>query len=583
MDNTEGVAMNKAFVFSTTAFLLIIPAALLAASFLQIVKSGDDATALSVRSDVTLYTYKNARAGFNKASCSFFLLSGSDTSAIIGNLSDEWAQSIEANYTGVNITIDTSKINVTYDSDENSIRIGNIDDMNDGIPINITYQNTTIEGKLGPLEIASDCDVVTPGGEPGEESPFVTLFLVDTDKLSFDEGTGDADSSFVNLGEGDSATFTIDPLYDAMQFNITGSIDIYLYLDPIVDPPKYPDITVSLECGLCNPSVLATLTEDEISNDTAGWYVFTITPASGTVIPKLSNLTLTLSVADTPGGVVGIKVFYDSATYNSALSIPGNASIPDETAPTFSGLVSASDRVAGGAINLYWDAATDISEPITYYIYVSSTADFNYDFENYTTQNSYYNATGLTNGQWYNFVVRAQDAASNMETNTVDKSATPTGATYTETLYSEGNSSGSDDIFDRSILFKDDNKKVIVDQGEIETAYFDDPIAVVTDVTSCVIYWVDEVTVTAGPPNTANRTVDMGDGSSWDWGTFGPAEPTGTEATYSLNLTTYFTDTSPNDQTDINDIQLRYTSNDASGVVDFWWDHVYIDITYTSP
>ena len=582
MDNTEGVAMNRAFVFSTTAFLLIIPAAILAASFLNVVKTGEETTALSVRSDVTLYTYKNTRAGFNKASCSFFLLSGSNTSAIIGNLTDEWVSSVEANYTGVDITVDASKINVTYDSDENSIRVGNIDDINDGIPINITYQNTTIEGKLGPLEIASDCDVVTPGGEGGDESPFITLFLRSGSALSFDEGT-EADSTKTTLNEGDSVAFTIDPLYADMQFNITGSIDIYLYLDPIVDLPKYPDITVSLECGLCNPSVLATLTEDQISNDTADWYIFTITPASGTIIPKLSNLTLALSVASTPGGVVGIDVYYDSSTYNSGLNLPGNASIPDETAPTFGGLVSASDKGSGGAINLYWAAASDISTPITYYIYVSTSGTFDYATEDYTTQNNYYNATGLINGQWYNFVVRAQDAASNMETNTVNKSATPSGATYAETLYSDGNSSGSSDSFARSILLKDDNKKVIVDQGEIETAYFDDPIAPVTEITSCVVYWVDEVTVTSGPPNTANRTVEMGDGSSWDWGIFGPAEPTGTEATYSLNLTSYFTDTSPDDQADINDIHLRYTSNDASGVVDFWWDKVYIDIIYTSP
>jgi uncharacterized protein (UPF0333 family) len=86
MDNTEGVEMNKAFVFSATAFLLIVPAAILAASFLHMVKSGEDAAILSAKSDVTLYAYKNMRASFNKASCSYFLLSGSDTSAIIGNL-----------------------------------------------------------------------------------------------------------------------------------------------------------------------------------------------------------------------------------------------------------------------------------------------------------------------------------------------------------------------------------------------------------------------------------------------------------------------------------------------------------------
>ncbi|MEE8401228.1 MAG: hypothetical protein V3R86_03655, partial [Candidatus Hydrothermarchaeaceae archaeon] len=92
--------MNRAFVFSTTAFLLIVPAAILAASFLQIVKTGEDVAILSAKSDVTLYAFKNIRASFSKASCSFFLLSGSNTSYILANLTGDWASYMEANYTG---------------------------------------------------------------------------------------------------------------------------------------------------------------------------------------------------------------------------------------------------------------------------------------------------------------------------------------------------------------------------------------------------------------------------------------------------------------------------------------------------
>jgi len=152
---------NRAFVFSTTAFLLIIPVTILSASFLNMVQSGDDAAVMSVKSDVTLYTYKNIRASFNKAACSYFLLSGSNTTRIIGNLTDVWSPYIESNYTGLSIEIAKSKINVTYDSITNSITVGNVDDMSEWISANVTQRNSTIEGGLGPLEISSTCDVAT--------------------------------------------------------------------------------------------------------------------------------------------------------------------------------------------------------------------------------------------------------------------------------------------------------------------------------------------------------------------------------------------------------------------------------------
>lgn len=589
MGNTEGVEMNRAFVFSTTAFLLIIPAALLAASFLQIVKSGDDATALSVKSDVTLYTYKNIRASFNKAGCSYFLLSENDTSAIIGNLSDEWAAYLEVNYTGLNISIAKDQIDVIYDSDENSIKVGNVNDINDGIPINITYLNTTIEGEIGPLEIQSNCDVATPGGEDVTVTSFIMLFLRDISgyKLDFTEGTSNPDTSYVTIPELGSVTWTIDPLYELYDFNVTGNIDVYLYLDPN-GISKYPDLTVTITCGKCNPTELAIYEEDTIANYTADWYIITISPSTGTTIPKGSNLSLTLSVANTGGDIVSIDVYYDSSDYNSGISIPGNTSVPDETAPTFGGLDNASDAATGGQINLVWDAATDPegSTPITYYIYISSDpgavpGSFDLDNQNYTTTNTYYNVTGLTNGEWYNFIVRAQDSASNMETNTVNKSATPSGVSFSETLYSSGNYTGSSDTFDSTVLLNNDNSKVIVDMGDIETVDFNNPTGTVDTIIACTIYWIDEAKTKSGASvNDANRTIDAGDGDVWTWGTYGPAVATGVEAPYSLDCLSYF-DGVVTDAADIDKIRLRYTSNDTTSNVDFQWDQVYIEISYT--
>jgi len=101
---------------------------------------------------------------------------------------------------------------------------------------------------------------------------------------------------------------------------------------------------------------------------------------------------------------------------------------PDTTPPTFAGLKYANDTVWEGTVNLTWDAASDDSPPITYSIYIAtSSGGQDFSTPNYTTQNTKYKVSGLTNGQEYYFVVRAEDKFGNQDSNTVEKSATPTG------------------------------------------------------------------------------------------------------------------------------------------------------------
>jgi hypothetical protein len=108
----------------------------------------------------------------------------------------------------------------------------------------------------------------------------------------------------------------------------------------------------------------------------------------------------------------------------------------DYTAPTFGGLTSAVDSATGGNVTLGWAAAndpdtpesnSDPSLPITYNIYHSETPG-GQDFllPNATTQNTNYEVTGLTDGITYYFVVRAEDAVGNEETNLIEMSAIPT-------------------------------------------------------------------------------------------------------------------------------------------------------------
>ena len=108
----------------------------------------------------------------------------------------------------------------------------------------------------------------------------------------------------------------------------------------------------------------------------------------------------------------------------------------DSTPPTFSGLTTATDLGTGGAVSLSWTAAndpdtpecnSDPSLPLSYNIYYSKVPG-SQDFltPNATTSNTFNDITGLDNGAFYYFVVRAEDSAGNEEANLVEKSVLPT-------------------------------------------------------------------------------------------------------------------------------------------------------------
>jgi hypothetical protein len=101
----------------------------------------------------------------------------------------------------------------------------------------------------------------------------------------------------------------------------------------------------------------------------------------------------------------------------------------DSTPPTFAGLTGATDAGTGGAVDLTWAVATDPSTPITYNIYWSTTSgtqNFGAAPQATSALGTGDTVTGLTDTQIYYFVVRAEDSATNEETNTTEFSATPT-------------------------------------------------------------------------------------------------------------------------------------------------------------
>jgi hypothetical protein len=541
------------------AFLLTIPAIILAASFIHMAESGSDATLLLLKADATYYTYQDIKNSFKKAGCSYFLLYGNDTTAIKNNLSGEWASYIEENYTGFNISIAEEEINVTYDSSGDIIKIGNINDITRGIAVNITGLSTRIEGMLGPLELADSCATEATQSEQEATMPQAVLFLVTGHNLSFNEGTTQVNETICG---GSSVSWIIDPLNSTGDFNITGNIDTYLQ----INPTNEPSVTVKLSH---NGTTIGKESENKLNESTL--YVFTITNTAGLTIPYGDMLKLEVSVSG--GGSRCIELVYGSSTYNSAVVMPGSfspAEALDTTPPWFNGLQKLEDY--SGYVILSWQPATDDSAPITYKIYRGTSSDFTPATPIATTTSTSYNDSSVGTTAYY-YIVRAEDSFGNEDSNLMRLGRVGEG-NKTEILYSGGNASGSSDIIDTELDNAESTNIITVDPGDIEIVKFDDPTGSIGEITSCVVYWRDRRTV--GNPS---RTISVGNSSAYEWGTF-TGQATSSYAIYSLDVTSYFTSISSSlHATEIQDVQVKY-ENGGSGNQDFEWDQIYVIIEY---
>ena len=102
--------------------------------------------------------------------------------------------------------------------------------------------------------------------------------------------------------------------------------------------------------------------------------------------------------------------------------------------PTFAGLVSATNQAAATCgVDLAWAAGTPVcAGPLTYNVYRSTTSGFVPGpaslIASGVTGTGYTDVGALTSGVTYYYVVRAVDSSNGLnETNTVQKSVTPTG------------------------------------------------------------------------------------------------------------------------------------------------------------
>lgn len=144
---------SRGFVFTGFAFLLAIPALILAASFFNMFKLGAGATSIAATSDAVFYAYDNIKASFEETANNLVLKYGNNAPAIESELG-LWRASITGNYStqlGLNVTIGA----IGAKKEGKVMKIGKDGSEGSGIPIQINSLDNKIilARELGPLEI----------------------------------------------------------------------------------------------------------------------------------------------------------------------------------------------------------------------------------------------------------------------------------------------------------------------------------------------------------------------------------------------------------------------------------------------
>ncbi len=99
----------------------------------------------------------------------------------------------------------------------------------------------------------------------------------------------------------------------------------------------------------------------------------------------------------------------------------------DNKPPVFAGLTSATSDTTGTSVILSWSHASDLSNPIMYYLFGganSPTINYTQSIDN--TRDTVITEKKLTTFVTYHFSVRAEDAVGNLEQDTVSRFVTPT-------------------------------------------------------------------------------------------------------------------------------------------------------------
>jgi hypothetical protein len=188
----------------------------------------------------------------------------------------------------------------------------------------------------------------------------------------------------------------------AVNYNlqITGQDSVYFVVYYSLDSGKTFAVTSNI--GGKDSAIYASV------NDTLRW-------ESMKDIPGISSRSARLKLV--PYGVGGGLDFAPYGLITNILAV-------DNKMPIFTGLTSTT--ADSSAMRLSWSIASDNTEPVKYYVYVSGNGTINYGVRDTVVADTGLTIRNLQNFRQYLFAVRAIDSVSNVDTNTVARFGTPT-------------------------------------------------------------------------------------------------------------------------------------------------------------
>jgi hypothetical protein len=235
-----------------------------------------------------------------------------------------------------------------------------------------------------------------PAGQPGEADNAQSINAAAFTVANFRQAAG---------------SFTGTVAVDAPIYSCADSIGIELN-DLDLQGVDTTTVTVSTETDV------ETVTLTEIPSG-SGRFLGSIgtsggAPASGNGLLELTDgqvIQVTYADDDIGGGEPGTST---------------STAVADCAPPTFGGLESA---ISGdGFVLLSWSAAEDDNGPIAYKVYRSTVpGGQSFGAPLITKTNATHVDIAVTNGVAYHYVVRAVDGVGNQDTNTIERSGTPTG------------------------------------------------------------------------------------------------------------------------------------------------------------
>jgi len=245
---------EKGFVFTGMALLMIIPVILLAASFSNMVSTGDRTVATTLRADVLFYAADNVKDSLERTMDDLVYKSdcgSTDVSAVKGNLTDVWAPYVEGVFAasrGLTISVAEEKINVTLA--DQYFNVSNVD-TGGGIPV-------TISDPEGKSEYAFE---VGPVIVRAYGAPIAAITLPEVFNISYDFGES------VDFDASDS----YDPDGDPLTYSWTSSIDGVLsdqvsFTTTTLSKGEH-EITLTVDdgdCGQDSTTTVITLNETEV-------------------------------------------------------------------------------------------------------------------------------------------------------------------------------------------------------------------------------------------------------------------------------------------------------------------------------